>query len=396
MNSEDDSGKVGSCYDFDTVVERRGTDSIKWGRYDEDVLPLWVADMDFTSPEPVIDALRRRVEHGVYGYGMEPPELRAVVQARLQTKYGWHVDPEEMLFLPGVIVGFNLVSSAFGTVEDGVLIQTPVYPPFHAIGKNVGRTIQTAPLVRTGEGYEIDFDLFERTITPRTRVFLLCNPHNPVGRVFTRPELEKLAEICLKHDLIVCSDEIHQDFVYEGHSHIPIATLAPEVAARTVTLLSPTKSYNIAGFHISLVVASNPKIRDRLKAAAAGIVPSRPGILDFVAALAAYKQGGEWLERLVKYLQANRDFLVRYVREELPQIGIFEPQGTYLGWLDCREAGIEGSPVEFFLQEARVALQDGALFGAEGQGFVRLNFGCPRATLAEALHRMRKALLLEH
>lgn len=391
MNPREGSESRVVRYDFDRIVERRGTDSMKWNRYGEEVLPLWVADMDFPSPESVIEALRRRVEHGIFGYGTEPAELRAVVQDRLQRLYGWQVGQEEFLYVPGVMVGFNLVARAFGEAGDGVLIQPPVYPPFFAIGRNVGRTMEKAPLVRTERGYEIDFEAFERSITPRTRVFLLCNPHNPVGRVFTRAELEKLAEICLRHDLIICSDEIHQDFVYPGRSHYPMASLDPEVAEHTITLLSPSKSYNIAGFHFAIALASNPELRDRLKAAGAGALPSRPGILDFVAGLAAYRDSSGWLEQVLEYLQANRDFLVRSVGEKLPGITMFEPEGTYLAWLDCRAAGIEGPPGEFFLRESRVALSEGADFGAEGEGFVRLNFGCSRAILEEALDRMRRA-----
>jgi cystathionine beta-lyase len=379
-------------YDFDRIVERRGTDSVKWSRYDEDVLPLWVADMDFASPEPVVEALRRRVEQGVFGYGVEPPELRGVVVDRLRGLYGWEVQGDDLMFLPGVVVGFNLVAKAIGEEGDGVLIQPPVYPPFFLVGPNVGRTIQEAPLVLTERGYEIDFDAFEAAITPRTRVFLLCNPHNPVGRVFTRPELERLAEICLRHDLIICSDEIHEDFVYSGHTHYPIAALGPEVAERTVTLIAPSKSFNIAGFHCSAAVATNPDLRQRLKAAGAGLLPNHLGILDYVAGLAAYQQGEEWLGQVVSYLRANRDFLVGYVRENLPGVSMVEPEGTYLAWLDCRGAGIEGSPADFFLREARVGLNEGATFGSVGEGFVRLNFGCPRPILVQALERMRGAL----
>ncbi|MHB0869147.1 MAG: MalY/PatB family protein [Chloroflexota bacterium] len=385
-----DSGTV--RYDFDRVIDRRGTDSVKWTKNDADALPLWVADMDFPSPEPVIQALRRRVDHGVFGYGVEPPELRGVVQERLERLYGWRVDPEQFLYLPGVVVGFNLVSKAFGVAGDGYLIQTPVYPPFFAVGKNVDRTIQEAPLVRTGRGYEIDFDAFERAITPRTRVFLLCNPHNPVGRVFTKAELERLAEVCLRHDLVICSDEIHQDFVYPGHSHVPIATLGPEVAQRTVTLISPSKTYNIAGFHFAIALSDNPELMGRLRRTAAGMLASSPGLFDFVAGLAAYQHGQDWLEQALAHLRGNRDFLVGYVRESLPGVELFEPEGSYLAWLDCRGAGIEGHPGEFFLREAGVALNEGNAFGRVGEGFVRLNFGCSRAILEEALGRMKAAL----
>lgn len=393
MVTTNTTGNGEAGFDFDQVIERRDTDSTKWSRYGPDVLPLWVADMDFRAPEPVVAALRRRVEHGVFGYGFEPAELRGVIRDRMQQRFGWQVQPEDFLFVPGVIVGINLVARTFGKAGDGVLIQTPVYPPFFVVGKNNERVVQEAPLVRTTRGYEIDFERFEAAITPSTRLFLLCNPHNPVGRVFTRAELERLAEICLRHNLIICSDEIHEDFVYDGHSHVPIASLSPEVAARTITVMSPSKSYNIAGFHFAIVVAGNPELRGSLEATGAGLIPSRPGMMDFIAGLTAYQSGNDWLERIVSYLQGNRDFIASYVRDSLPGISIPDVEGTYLAWLDCREAGIEGSPYEFFLKQARVALQDGPSFGASGEGFVRLNFGCPRSTLTEALERMRRALL---
>ncbi len=392
MKPEQEKSTSPEVYDFDRRIERAGTDSVKWHRYPSDVMPLWVADMDFRSPQPVIDILRRRVEHGVFGYGVEPPELRPVIRDRLHDKYGWSVSVDDILFLPGVIVGFNLVARTFAQHGEGILIQTPVYPPFFAIGPNNDRVIERAPLVQSVSRHEIDFDAFERAITPRARVFLLCNPHNPVGRVFTRNELERLAEICLRHGLVICSDEIHQDFVYEGHVHVPIASLSPEVAARTVTLISPTKSYNIAGFHISAAIVTNPELRNRMSAVGAGIVPGRPGILDFIAGLAAYQHGNDWLEQLVPYLQANRDFLMGYVRDNLPGISLSQPEGTYLAWLDCRKAAIPTYPYDFFLEEAHVAFNEGTDFGTEGEGFVRLNFGCPRGILVEALERMKGAL----
>lgn len=386
------TGRGAARYSFDHVVERRGTDSLKWSRYGADVLPLWVADLDFAVPPPVVEAVRRRVEHGVFGYGVEPPEFRQVVQERLRQQHGWVVDPEWILFLPGVVVGFNLATRALAGTGGGVLIQPPAYPPFFRVGSLTGAQLQEASLVFSERGFEIDLRAFESAITPSTRLLLLCNPHNPVGRVFTQGELASMAEICLRHDLFICSDEIHQDFVFDGRSHRPIATLGREVADRTVTLLSPSKSYNLAGFHCAMAVVGNPELRARLEAARGGLMPARPGVLDLVAATAAYAEGDEWLRQLVAYLQANRDFLAAFVQDRLPGVKMFKPEGTYLAWLDCRDAGIPGPPGKFFLGEAKVAVQEGTEFGAAGAGFVRLNFGCPRSLLEEALGRMSRAL----
>jgi len=381
------------AYDFDRVIDRRGSDSVKWRCYDSDVLPLWVADMDFPSPEPVIRALRERVEHGIFGYGIEPPELREVIVERLQRLYGWQVSPNALVFLPGVVVGFNLASHAFASPGDGVLVQTPVYPPILHAWRQAGLISQQATLTRLPDGrHEIDFDAFERAISERTRLFILCNPHNPVGRVFRRDELQRLAEICLRHDVLICSDEIHGDLIFSGQQHLPIASLAPEIADRTITLLAPSKTYNIAGLQAAYAVIPNPELRQRYVAANAGLV-GHPGVLAYTAALAAYRGGQPWLDEALRYLEGNRDWLYDYVRRELPTLTMAQPEGTYLAWLDCRQAGIQGNPHEFFLEQARVALNDGASFGPGGEGFVRLNFGCPRSTLEEAARRMKEALV---
>jgi cystathionine beta-lyase len=354
---------------------------------------MWVADMDFASPEPVIRTLRERVEHGIFGYGMEPPELRDTIADRLQELYGWQVSCEALIFVPGVVTGFNLATRAVTTPGDGVLAQTPVYFPMLYVPGNIGGTLDEMELTRQPDGsYEIDFDDFESAITSRTRIFLLCNPHNPVGRVFRRKELERMAEICLRHNVVICSDEIHCDLLFSGHRHLPIASLDPEIADRTITLMAPSKTYNIAGLHFSVAIIQNAELRKQYQAAGAGLV-GRPGILSAVAALAAYQDGQPWLDAVLRYLEANRDHLVEYVESQLPGVTMWCPEGTYLGWLDCREAGIDGATHQFFLDQARVALNEGASFGRGGEGFVRLNFACPRSTLYEALERMRAALL---
>lgn len=377
---------------FDRIVDRRGSDSIKWSYYDSDVLPLWVADMDFPSPPAVVDALRERVNHGVFGYPTEPPELREIVVDRLKRLYDWPVSPDALVFLPNVAVAFNLACHAVAEPGDGVLIQTPVYFPILWIPKNVRLTANLNELQRTSSGtYEIDFEAFEAAITERTRVFVLCNPQNPVSRVFTETELGRLAEICLRHDVVICSDEIHADFVYDGRRHVPIASLGSEIERRTVTLLAPNKTFNIAGISCAIAVVPDEDLRQRLRGAQGGLVP-HIGILSFTAALAAYRDGDAWLAELIEYLQRNRDLLADFVAAELPGVELTPVEGTYLAWLDCRGAVAE-NPHEFFLREARVAVNDGPVFGQGGEGFVRLNFGCPRSALQEALRRMRDALL---
>ena len=384
-------------YDFDQIIDRRSSDSIKWNLYG-DAIPLWVADMDFYSPEPVLHALSQRVAHGLFGYGKEPPELRPLLVERLQQLYGWEVSPDALLFLPGIISGFNVAARAAAYPGDGLLVQTPVYSPFFRVPQNAHLVMNEMELTLRDDGqYEVDFDLFEETLTGRTRLFILCNPHNPVGRVFSRDELERMAEICLRHDVVICSDEIHCDLVFEGHQHIPIAALSPEIAAQTITLLAPSKTFNIAGIHASVGIITDPELRSRFEAARADLVPHL-GVLGYTAMLSAYRDGDSWLQQVLAYMQANRDLLYDYVHEYLPGITMEKPEGTYLAWLDCRgadlpgNAHLRGNAHKFFLDEAGVAMNDGATFGKGGEGFVRLNFACPRATLVQALEQMRQAL----
>jgi cystathionine beta-lyase len=378
-------------YDFDQPVDRTRSDSTKWHVYGPDVLPLWTADMDFRVPEPVIAALRARAEHGVFGYCFAPPELRVVIVERLERLYRWRVEPEAILFETGVLAGFQHVCRVAATAEDGVLVQPPVYPPILGAPRHNGSIHQEAPLLMRPDGcWEIDFDAFESAVTERTRVFILCNPHNPVGRVFRRDELERVAALCLSRDVLICSDEIHCDLVFPGHRHVPIASLDPDVAQRSVTLMAPSKTFNVPGLRCSFAIVPDPAIRRRLSGESHDFAEINN--FGLAAALAAYRDGQEWLGQVLAYLLANRDFVVSYVRSEMDGIDIVAPEGTYLAWMDCRGTGIEGSPRKFFLDRARVALHDGAWFGTGGEGFVRLNFGCTRATLIEALSRMKAAL----
>ena len=380
------------AFDFDTLPDRRPTGSTKWQIFDEDVLPMWVADMDFRSPEPVIEALHERVEHGVFGYTRPPEGVTASVVDWLARRHGWSVDPGHVTFVPGVVVGFNQVAQAVTRPGEGVLIQTPTYGPFLKVAENGGFIQQETEFIRGEDGKnEIDLDAFEAAITPQTRVFMLCNPQNPTGRVFRKDELEAMAEICLRHNLVICSDEIHHDLVYSENQHIPMASLAPEIAANTITLLAPSKTFNIAGLKASVAVIENDELRAKFQAAQRGLV-DWVNLLALVAVQTAYEQGDVWLDALLVYLQANRDYVADFVEKELPGVCVAKPEGTYLAWLDCREAGIDGNPSEFFVKNARVAMNDGAWFGAGGEGHVRFNFGSPRAMVIEALDRMKTAL----
>ena len=321
-------------YDFDQVVERKGTDSIKWQRYGNEVIPLWVADMDFVSPEPIVKALHERVDHRVFGYGGPGEELISVIQERLKKLYGWDVLAEHIVFVPGVVTGLNLAFQLFADPGDGVLVQPPVYSHFITDPVIRGRTLIDPPLIKKGDTYEIDFDAFEKTITTRTRIYVLCNPHNPVGRVFRTDELERLADICIRHNILICADEIHCDLLYPGYQHIPIATLGNEVADRTITFMSPSKTFNLAGLKCSFAIISNPLLREAWVRGSEGLIP-HVNIMGLTAALAGFKDGQDWLDQCLSYLRGNRDFLVEYVREKLPSISMTRMEGTYLAWLDC-------------------------------------------------------------
>ena len=384
-------------YDFDQIINRRGTDCSKWGRYHPEALPLWVADMDFVSAQPIIDALHQRVSHGVFGYSMESTALTEAICERLLRLQGWAIDPASVVYIPGVVSSFNIAIRAIGDRGDGVLINTPVYPPFLTAPTNQQHTLQPAQqayTLRDGHlHYEVDFDALENAVDETTKLFLLCSPHNPTGRAYTRQELLDLAAFCAERDIVICSDEIHCDLLLDGNEHFSIAALDPAIEARTITLIAPSKTYNIPDLGCSMAIIPNPDLRAKFEAAMAGIVPHVTA-LGKSGSLAAYTEGDEWLEQVLTYLTANRDFVVDYVDAHLPGIKTTVPEATYLAWLDCGEAGIEGNAHTFFLEQASVVLNDGVLFGPGGEGFVRLNFGCPRATLEQALEQMKAALAL--
>jgi len=374
-------------YDFDRIIDRRGTKAIKWDLFGEEVLPLWVADMDFASPMEIISGIQARTDHPIFGYQSQDTELLDVISDWIFTQHSWKIAPEDILLMPGVVTGFNWTVRSFSEINSSVIFQTPVYFPFFKISENNNIQQITVPLKNTVNGYEIDFNDFEVRIRDDTRVFILCNPHNPVGRVFRKRELERMGEICLAHNIIICSDEIHCDLVYPGHKHLPIASLSEDFAMNTITLMAPSKTFNIPGLHFSFAVVQNEILRNKMTSSRNGII-DEPNILAQSAAKAAYKYGREWLEALIKYLDQNRQLVVEFIKTNIPEIRVHSPEGTYLAWLDCSALNHEEGPYKFFLENAKVALNDGEMFGGNSKEFVRLNFGCPRSILMEALDKM--------
>ena len=378
---------------FDQIIDRRSTESVKWKRFNADVLPMWVADMDFRSPEPVIEALHKRVAHGVFGYGGAPDGLREAIQEHLSKRHSWEVTNADIGFISGVVTGFTHAIYSLTAPGDRILIQTPAYPPFLSAPNESGRELVMNEMVQQEDGrYIIDFDDFEAKAASGVKMFILCNPQNPTGRVFTREELTRMAEICLRYDIVICSDEIHADLVFSESHHIPIASLTPEVSRKTVTYFAPSKTFNLAGLSTSVYVAQNPEMREILSHSMRMML-GHPNIIGLHAALAAYQHGGDWLDQVLIYLEANRDFLADFVSAELPGVKMWTPEGTFLGWLDCRDLDVEMTPQALFLEYAKVGLNDGGYFGKAGEGFVRLNFGCPRALLQQGLTQMQTALI---
>jgi cysteine-S-conjugate beta-lyase len=375
-------------FDFDTPIDRRGTSSDKWDKYaGRDVIPMWIADMDFRAPPCVLDALRARIEHGVFGYTSAPPELAAVISRHLRETYQWDVYPQWFMWLPGLVTGLNVACRAIGDAGDEVLTATPVYPPFLSAPRFQSRTLRTADLVLRDDRWQFDFDALERAITPRTKMMLLCSPHNPVGRVFAREELRALADICARHDLTICSDEIHCGLLLDADKpHVPIAALDADTAKRSITLMAPSKTFNIPGLYCSFAIIPDTALRQRFLKAMQRIVP-HVNALGYTAALAAYRDGAPWHAALIDYLRANRD-RVEQVIGALPNVSMAHVEATYLAWIDVRALQLE-HPAKHF-EAAGVGLSDGADFGAPG--FVRLNFGCPRASLDAGLERFAAGL----
>ena len=375
-------------FDFDKVFDRRRTDSLKWDKYkSRDVIPMWVADMDFPSPALILEALHKRVDHGIFGYTVPPDELVQTVVTRIWEKYQWKIKPSWIIWLPGVVPALHLACLAFGNDGDEVLTFTPTYPPFLSAPSLCRRQLKSIPLLRQVNRFTMDVERFKNAITPRSKVLLLCNPHNPVGRRYDRQELSDIARNCVTHNIVICSDEIHCDLILDGQKHIPTATLSPEISARTITLMAPSKTFNTPGLNCAFAIIENKDLRTKFRHSRKGIVPG-VNALGFSACLAAYRDCEPWRKALIDYLRSNKDIVYKVINEEIPGLSMDDVQATYLAWINVTKLGLS-DPVRFF-ENAGVGLSDGREYG--GEGYVRLNFGCPKKTLTEALERMSSAV----
>jgi cysteine-S-conjugate beta-lyase len=381
---------------FDIVPNRRNPNRLnKWTWYSKDVLPMWVADMDFPAPKPILDALHKAVDHGVLGYEMPSKALKETVAARMDRLYSWKVKPEAMVAVTGIVSGFSVAARIACTPRKGLLLQTPVYNEFHEVKNNINAPQLNAPFIRHVNGnilsYKIDWDIFEKQVK-KAGMFLLCNPHNPLGIIFSRKDLLRMAEICIKNNVLIVSDEIHSELLLDGNKFTPLAKLSAEIAKHTITLIAPSKTFNVPGLFCGFAIIPDKELRERYEKEVSHLRLHVSSMGLFAAQTAFSGQCDGWLNELRRYLTANRNFLVEYVTGYMPDVRLTVPDATYLGWLDFTHTAIKGSPYEFFLKNAKVALSEGKIFGKEGEGHVRLNFGTSRKLLEQGLDKMRKAL----
>lgn len=380
--------------DFDKIVSRRDTDSVKWNNYPEDVLPMWVADTDFEVPVPIQEALQKRVRHAFFGYSHDPDKTLEKAAANwCETRFGWKFGPESVAFSHNVVGAISMCIQAFTKPGDSVLFFSPSYPPFYSIPAINGRKALTSSLGRDHGRFAINFEDLERKLAaPDTSMFMLCNPQNPTGRAFTRQELTRLGELCLKHKVLVVSDEIHCDFVFGGEGHIPFATLSDEIAQNCLVAINPSKTFNIADLHCSALISHNPELLARFKKMT-DIAAVHAGVFGRLAFVAAYTQCAYYADAMREYVKANLEYAVEYVNANIPGVVTAMPESTYLLWLDFRALGLEQDELKnFLLNKAKLALNSGTDFGEEGRGFMRMNLACPRSTLQEGLSRLEKAV----
>lgn len=376
-------------YDFDKTIDRRATNSYKWDSAPEGVLPMWVADMDFCTAPAIIDALQKRVAHGIFGYTRVPDAYYDAVTSWFSRRHGWDIDREWIIYTSGVVPAVSAVIKALTVPGDKVIVQTPVYNCFFSSIRNNGCEIVSNPLRRTADTYEMDFDALERCATdPRAKVMLLCNPHNPAGRVWTPDELTRLGNICLRNGVTVVADEIHCELVYQGFKYTPFASLSDAFLHRSVTCVSPSKAFNIAGLQIANIVAFDNDLRSRIDKAININEVCDVNPFGVAATIAAYNEGEEWLNQLVDYLHGNYEAMAEFCRRELPEFPITRLEGTYLVWMDCSSLGMPSDALEHaLLDDARLWLNAGTMYGAEGEGYMRWNIACPRSVMLDGLNR---------
>jgi len=386
-------------YDFDTVIDRTDNYSSKWNELkemfgSEDLLPMWVADMDFLCPKPVIEAVVDRAKQGIYGYTSRPSSYFESVASWMKRRHNWDVKEEWMAYAPGVVPALSFIVNAFTHPGDKVIVQSPVYYPFFNVVENNGRRIVNNSLKFKDRRYFMDFeDLEEKARDPQVRLLLLCSPHNPVGRVWSKEELTRLGEICIENDILVVSDEIHQDILYPGVCHVPFASISKKFALNSITCTAPSKTFNIAGLQTSTIILPNKNHYDIYTTFLKRLNLLRNNAFGLVALEAAYSSGEEWLDQFLVYLEGNLKTLTEGIERHIPEIQIIKPEGTYLVWLDCRKLGLDDNALnDFMIKKAKVALDSGHWFGEGGEGFQRINLACPRAYVKEAINRLKKAI----
>jgi cysteine-S-conjugate beta-lyase len=385
-------------YNFDALIDRRNTNSVKWDLLNEefkrdDIIPMWVADMDFVSPPEISEVLSNRIEHGVFGYAMRPSSFYESIIYWLKYKHEWNIEKDWILNTPGVVPALSVAIFALSNPGDKIIIQPPVYQPFYSVIEKNGREVVINNLKLENGKYVMDLGDLESKIDSKVKMLLLCSPHNPVGRVWTRSELKALGSLCLKHNIIILSDEIHSDLVYPDNKHIPISALSQELAQITLTCMAPSKTFNIAGLSTSYVVIPNKDMLLKFSNTLVGLGIGSGNIFGIAALEAAYLNGEKWLNELILYLEENADYMVDYVNNNISGVTISKPEGTYLGWLDCRKLEMDSEKLkEFMIHVAKVGLSGGSIFGEAGEGYMRINFGCPRSILIQGLDRIKNAI----
>ncbi len=385
-------------YDFDQIIKRKN--SVKWDGMDlryaahpEEILPLWIADMDFRAAEPIIEALQQRVDEGIFGYEYRPESYFQSVTSWFEKRHHWKVQEDWLLHSPGVVTSLSVIIKEFTNPGDKIVIQTPVYFPFFKIIRQNDRTLVPNPLAIRDGRYVMDFENLEKIIDQDVKMLILCSPHNPVSRVWEKDELLRLGEICFKNGIRVLSDEIHADIVFKNHTHIPFASLGKEFLENTITLISPTKTFNLAGLHTSCVIAPNGEDREKFSRAMDVLDLKSGNCFGQAATEAAFRYGEEWLEQLLVYLEDNAGYTLDFIDRRIPRVKAYKPEGTYLLWMDFRQLGLDRKELrDVLLNKAKVALHYGEWFGTEGEGFVRLNFACPKQILIRALEGIEKAV----